>query len=267
MKEFEGKKYFFPVKKETSLDDYCGKKNILVISPHPDDDVLAAGGSMAAASEEGKGVFSVYLTDGRRSPKKGPEETDDMMALRRTKEAIAALRAIGATGGFFLKGRREELEKGGERMEGELIKILKLIRPEEVLLPAPYERHPTHQRCSLLSLKSLRLVPGQKIRLLGYSLWGSFWGAEKRVVRDITPFIQKKIQAIRAHRSQIASKNYLQGILGKSHYEAVFWESHEPQKMAFVEIFLTMNELLENPKLTLGDFIRQDVESFIRVFL
>jgi hypothetical protein len=102
---------------------------------------------------------------------------------------------------------------------------------------------------------------------MGYSLWGSFWGEKRRVVRDITPHIRKKVEAVLAHSSQVAYKSYQQGILGKSNYEATFWESHEPQKMTFVETFLDMTELLEKKDLTLEGFIRQDVEAFIRAFL
>lgn len=70
-----------------------------------------------------------------------------------------------------------------------------------------------------------------------------------------------------AHASQMAYKHYQQGIIGKNNYEAIFWESHEPQKAAFAEIFLDMTELLEKKDLTLREFIRQDVEAFIHSFL
>jgi len=50
-------------------------------------------------------------------------------------------------------------------------------------------------------------------------------------------------------------------------YEAIFWESHEPQKATFVEIFLDMTELAEKKDLTLPEFIRQDFGDFIQAFL
>ena len=87
------------------------------------------------------------------------------------------------------------------------------------------------------------------------------------MVRDISPFIKKKVEAVLAHSSQIAYKNYQQGILGKNNCEAIFWESHEPQKMAFAEIFLDMTEFLEEKELTLDRFIRRDFEDFIQAFL
>ncbi len=101
------------------------------------------------------------------------------------------------------------------------------------------------QLCTRLAIDALRSAAGVRPVLLGYSLWGCFRGEKGRVVKDISPHIRKKVEAVLAHSSQIAYKNYQQGILGKSNYEAIFWESHEPQKMSFVETFLDMAELLE----------------------
>jgi hypothetical protein len=102
---------------------------------------------------------------------------------------------------------------------------------------------------------------------LGYSLWGGFFGGKKRLVKDISPFIRKKVEAVLAHSTQIAYKNYQQGILGRNNADAIFWESHDIQRASFVETFLDMSELLETKELSLEDFIRQDVEGFIRAFL
>jgi len=260
---------FIAIREGVSLTDYQGRKgNILVIAPHPDDDVLGAGGVMAACAERGGGAFAVYITDGRGSPRKDKSIADDEMAALRQKEALAALRAVGAAGCFFLSRRSEELEgEEGGKVTRELADILSWFHPDEFFIPGPYERHLTHQRCTRLSIDALRMAAGQKPTVLGYSLWGSFWGGKKRVTRDISPFIKKKVEAVIAHDSQMSYKSYHQGILGKNNYEAVFWETHEIQKSSFTEIFLDMTELLENPELTLETFIRQDFEGFIKDFI
>ena len=269
MKESSWQDKYIALQEGKSLDDFRGRKdNLVVISPHPDDDVLAAGGVMIEAAEKGRGVFSVTLTDGRGSPRKGPPISDEEMAGLREKESMAALKVVGATGGFYFRRRSSGLEgEGGERVREDLRDLLESIRPSEVFLPAPYERHRTHIRCTRLTLEALRSSAGLMPSLLGYSLWGAFFGEKKRVVRDITPFVRRKVEAVLSHVTQIAYKNYQQGILGKNNSEAVFWESHEVQKATFVETFLDMDELLRNKELSLEDFIREDVEAFIRAFL
>lgn len=180
---------------------------------------------------------------------------------------MSALKAIGAVGGFFLEKRSRELTGEAQKETKEvLIRILQRVRPQEVFLPAPYERHLTHQRCTRISIQALRQISSLRLNLLGYSLWGSFWGVRKRIVRDISPFIKKKVEAIMAHSSQVAYKNYQQGIIGKNNYEAIFWENHAVSPASFVEIFLDMNELLENRDMTLATFIRQDMEALIQAF-
>ena len=240
----------------------------MVISPHPDDDVLGAGGVMIGAAEEGRGVFSVTVTDGRGSPQKGPNISEEEMVDRRQKESMAALKVVGAAGGFYFRRRSSDLEgEGGKEVERDLKDLFEWLTPGEVYLPAPYERHKTHQKVTRLALEGLRSSTASKPFLFGYSLWGGFFGEKKRLVKDISPFIRKKVEAVLAHSTQIAYKNYQQGILGRNNADAIFWESHDIQRASFVETFLNLTELLERKNLSLDNFIREDVESFIRAFL
>jgi LmbE family N-acetylglucosaminyl deacetylase len=106
----------FLTKKGASWRDYQARPgNILVVSPHPDDDVLGAGGTMISASAQGKGVFSIYITQGGGSPRRDRNISDDEMAIRREEEAKSSLRKMGAAGGIFLRKKSEEiLNDGGD---------------------------------------------------------------------------------------------------------------------------------------------------------
>ena len=269
MKENFWRENFIAIQEGKSLDEFRrSSANLVVVSPHPDDDVLGAGGVMIEAAEKGRAVFSVTVTDGRGSPRKGPAISDEEMVERRQKESMAALKVAGAAGGFYLRRKSSDLEgEGGKAVEKDLKGLFEWLTPGEVYLPAPYERHKTHQRVTRLALEALRSIPAAKPLLFGYSLWGGFWGEKQRLVRDISPFIRKKVEAVLAHSTQIAYKNYQQGILGRNNADAIFWESHEIQKASFVETFLDMTELLERKKVSLDNFIREDMESFIRAFL
>ncbi len=253
---------------EAGWENYRGKKdNLLVIAPHPDDDVLAAGGSMAQASAGARGVFSLYLTDGRGSPRIDASVSDEEMVRRRQKEALAALKAVGGAGGFFLRRRSDELAgTAGMQAQKEMTAVLQSMAPTIVYLPAPYERHRTHQVCTRLAVDALR-QSGAKPTVLGYSLWGCFWGEKPRVTLDVSAFIRKKVEAVLAHSTQTDYKSYQQGILGKNNYEAIFRESHHVQGAAFVETFLVMTELLERKELSLENFVREDMEAFIKSYL
>jgi hypothetical protein len=71
---------------------------------------------------------------------------------------------------------------------------------------------------------------------------------------DITQTFAIKQQAIRKHSSQLAYKAYDAGTLGRNRYEAVFLETHEPEKCKYVEIVLDMGDLLQDSRLSLEDF-------------
>lgn len=79
-------------------------ERVLVIAPHPDDEALALGGTIAQLRLAGQQVVVVFLTNGdaNQAAKKlftlNPlRRAEDYRALgyRRQKEAIAALRALG----------------------------------------------------------------------------------------------------------------------------------------------------------------------------
>ena len=77
--------------------------NVLVVAPHPDDDVIGAGGTMALLAQAGKQVFSLYVTDGSSFPQSVSRGTNEQIIALRQKESLAALKAVKAKGGIFLK--------------------------------------------------------------------------------------------------------------------------------------------------------------------
>jgi len=269
MKDNAWRQKFVAVQEGNSLEEFGGRTgNLVVVSPHPDDDVLGAGGTMALASEKGQNVFAVYVTDGRGSPRKNLRITDEETAARRQQEALSSLRTIGGAGGFFLRRQSRELAgRNGIEVREEIREILERLRPAEIYLPAPYERHRTHQACTALTIDALRAAGEWPLKVFGYGLWGTFWGGKERVARDVGAVIRRKVEAVAAHASQIEYKDYHQGILGKNNYEAVFWESHEVQKASFVEVFLNMTEFLPRKDLSVRTFIREDLDQFLESYL
>jgi len=79
---------------------------LLVISPHPDDDILGVGGTMAQATAAGASVLVVFLTSGDANvagkrlitmhPFNLPAEFR-ALGSRRQKEAVRALERLGVT--------------------------------------------------------------------------------------------------------------------------------------------------------------------------
>jgi LmbE family N-acetylglucosaminyl deacetylase len=82
------------------------QERVLVIAPHPDDDILGAGSSIAAFREQGTPVLVVFLTSGDANLASQWLVTMDpflfksefrAMGARRQKEAVVALGRVGVS--------------------------------------------------------------------------------------------------------------------------------------------------------------------------
>ena len=72
----------------------AGCDRVVVLAPHPDDEILGAGGLIQAAARMGRRVAIVAVTDGEASHP-GSQWTGERMAARRRRESVTALRRLG----------------------------------------------------------------------------------------------------------------------------------------------------------------------------
>jgi LmbE family N-acetylglucosaminyl deacetylase len=121
---------------------------VLVTVPHMDDAVLACGGTLAQLSDTSR-VHVVYASDGRRSPEPLFPWSDrvdvDLFSIRK-QEARTALDRLGVPQGHIhflglpdcrIARHRGELEAGLADLSAE-------IRPDRILTPFRFDRHPDH---------------------------------------------------------------------------------------------------------------------------
>ena len=73
----------------------AGCRRLVVVAPHPDDEVLGVGGTMALAAAAGVEVQVVAVTDGGASHPGSPTLGPDELVARRPAETDAALAHLG----------------------------------------------------------------------------------------------------------------------------------------------------------------------------
>ena len=117
------------------------KLDLLVMTVHPDDAELGAGGVIAKYVAEGKKVGIVDLTQGELGTR-GTAET-------RAAEAADAARILGVAVRENLK-LRDGFFKNDEPNQVEVIKAIRKYQPEIVITNAWDDRHPDHGRASKL---------------------------------------------------------------------------------------------------------------------
>jgi LmbE family N-acetylglucosaminyl deacetylase len=121
-----------------------GASPVLVFAPHPDDDVIGCGGSIAKHVDAGRGVAIVYLTSGEAGSLAHGRAA---LAAIREAEARAAAGALGVADLVFLRHPDGGLE-AGPALVAELVRLLRARRPGLVYLPHGGDGGSDHQAAS-----------------------------------------------------------------------------------------------------------------------
>ncbi len=108
-----------------------------MVAPHPDDETLGAGGLIAGAVAAGAAVAVVLGTDGNRRG----------LGRVRAREYAAALDCLGVpeAGRIRLNYADGSLARQPPGcVDLHLAETLSALRPDHVVLPAPWDCHPDH---------------------------------------------------------------------------------------------------------------------------
>lgn len=203
---------------------------VVVISPHPDDNAIAMGGTIAKYVSVGHRVSVVYVTNGARSPIDFSMSDEEMAKTRRKEARNAAIKILGVTKIYFLESARaihEELNKAKiSLIRKKLKRIILQEQPKEIYVPHLKESHKTHRFTAELLLDLLQSIENLSPRVWGYEVWTPI--EDPSIFIDITCFVDIKRKAIEEHKTQLQFKRYGEGILGLNTYRAVFLDAYQP---------------------------------------
>lgn len=188
-----------------------GSERVVVFSPHPDDDVIACGGTIAQRVRQGCDVHVVYMTDGRNSHRTvlgivkdpSPEE----VRLVRRAEAIDATTVLGVAREnlTFLDFEDGSLRRSVDQARARVAPLLARLQAREIFFPSRDDRHSDHSATGDVVRHAIQDA-GCDARLFEYIVW---MVAEDRpkpsvtVVNDISNVLELKRRALGAHRSQV----------------------------------------------------------------
>ena len=182
---------------------------ILCIAPHPDDCEVGVGGLLAKASDRGAETYMLVLTDGSMGTSK-PGITRGQLAVKRRKEQEEAAKVLGVKKVYWLDYQDGFLPYTDEaRLR--IAAIIRKVKPDLVLAPDPwmmYESHPDHRRAGLLASEAF-LYSGfplyapetgdpWRAMYIGY-----YYTSRPNVYVDITGYLEKKLEALKKHESQL----------------------------------------------------------------
>ena len=184
------------------------KKRVLVVAPHPDDETLGVGGTIAKYSAQGDEVF-VLIVSGHLPPiysRKAYEET--------VSEAYSAFSVLGVKESEFLEIPATMIgNQPLHEVNARISKVVNDFNPHIVLCPYP-DRHIDHRLVFDSVMVATRPVGvGRDIEIVAAyeTLSETHWNAPHiepnftpNWVVDISDHISKKLNALECYKSQIS---------------------------------------------------------------
>ncbi len=183
-------------------------RRVWLVAPHPDDEVLALGGTLAQLTALNVEVRVVSVSDGEASHGDSPRWTHARLAETRAKELRRALDALGIDA-EVIRLRLPDGRIGAHRQE--LLKRLVDEVGEQDLLLATcrFDGHPDHEACGEVALLVAELTGAAGFE---YPVWMWHWAtpeeplipwARARRVALSPELVKRKSDAIRQFASQI----------------------------------------------------------------
>ncbi|HEY7119164.1 MAG TPA: PIG-L family deacetylase [Tepidisphaeraceae bacterium] len=176
--------------------------SIVVVGPHPDDQELGMGGSIARLARQGHTVHLIDMTNGEPTPF-GSVET-------RAKEAAEAAKILGVTRSLLgLKNRQvtHDIES-----RHKLAALYRVHRPNVIFVPFPIDAHPDHVAVTRIAedarfdAKLTRTdIPGEPWhpkRIIYYYCTHLRMNFVPTFCLDVSDQIDQKMAAIAAYKSQ-----------------------------------------------------------------
>jgi N-acetylglucosamine malate deacetylase 1 len=201
--------------KTISTNSSLSNRNVVIVAPHPDDEVFACGGLIAYKKTKNVRVRVIFLTDGESSHMGCCNTEPEKIALARQRLAVESgkilgleandMSWLGLSDGFIPC-------KGGKAFATSVERLLELfqsIKPQEVYAPYSLDCWPDHEASSEI-VRSALLKYKAKLELYYYPIW--MWHnlpfrklrkiLNTKILRvDIRSFLGKKKAAIEHYLS------------------------------------------------------------------
>ncbi|MEZ4570304.1 MAG: PIG-L deacetylase family protein [Thermomicrobiales bacterium] len=192
----------------------------MIVVAHPDDAEFSSAGTLARFAEEGFDVTIVVCTSGDKGTDRR-DITSRELAEMREAEQLEAARRLGVQTTEFLRGGDGELTPDLD-LRGKVVRMLRKHRPDIVITHdpfRPYALHPDHRAVGTATVDAVYPTARDPLYFPehldeGYEphkvaeLWLYGSDAPDKFV-DISSTIDKKIDALKAHKSQVGTAETL----------------------------------------------------------
>ncbi len=203
---------------ELSVADWLpASARLVIVAPHPDDEILACGGLIATHVAQGGRVLVVAVTDGEASHHESPSLNREDLAYVRRNERRQGLRLLGLAQPEVTS---LALADGHVQQQGSLLlaRLMALLKPGDVVVSTwEHDGHPDHDMTGQMARRASAAIG---CAYLAAPVWMWHWACpgDERV-----PWLRlrglplsagdgsHKQAALAAHRSQLCPRSADQG--------------------------------------------------------
>jgi LmbE family N-acetylglucosaminyl deacetylase len=195
-------------------------KRVLIVMAHPDDGEFSSGGTLARWASEGADIHYCLITDGQAGDQGDIEITSEELAAKRRREAQAAADALGVRNKVIFLGYPDSRLEPTLQLRSDIARVIRTVRPDVVICQDPtrwwsdgYINHPDHRIAGESVMGAIIPVAGTRLAFPELAAEGlAPWEVKEVYVAgasnpsrwvDITNFIDRKVAALRAHKSQM----------------------------------------------------------------
>lgn len=189
----------------------------LIVAPHPDDETLGCGGTVALLKRAGISVHFLFVSDGTMSHPNSKKYPPEKLRALREAEALEAVKALGGIDDDItclafpdrsVPGKQSPFFEMAVRMTNRYIAG---VRPETIFVPWRNDPHPDH-RATWEIVSEAASRSNMKPRIVEYPIWLWEMGTVedidsvskmKFVCVDISEVLDIKKLALSAHASQL----------------------------------------------------------------
>jgi LmbE family N-acetylglucosaminyl deacetylase len=156
------------------LPDFERCKSLLCIQPHPDDNEVGAGATIAKLAASGCKITYLTVTDGSMGSV-DPLESPKAIAAIRRNEAQASASYLGVSECIFL-----DVPDGSypdaKLLCQKIVQAIRGVKPDMIMAPdpfLPYEAHPDHRRVGMAAAEAclFSMFPGFKTGVEEQTAW------------------------------------------------------------------------------------------------
>lgn len=211
-------------------------KKAYVLNPHDDDGIISTGGTLLQLINNGWEINYIQMTDGRHGGNLPPETIKKM----RAEEGKEERKYLGIKDFYNFDIEDGKLENYED--DKSIIKeVAKRIKDSDVVfIPNKAEAHPDHRATYKIGREALKLA--KKPLEVHYIVWlfpfyyhnpGKF---DKILKIDIDNQIERKLDGIRKHKSQVEEGRFDKLAKHINEYFSLIYSTHRKREKNYSEI-------------------------------